>query len=52
MKWMQPIRSTVQNTGYWDAPGTHWALLQHKKHPGRNEEYSNGNKEKFIRNQQ
>ena len=27
----QPIRCTVQNTGYQDAPGTHWVLQQHKK---------------------
>ena len=29
----QPIRCTVQNTGYQDAPGTHWALQQHEKRP-------------------
>ena len=33
----QPIRCTVQNTGYQDAPGTHWVLQQHKKDPGSNE---------------
>ena len=27
----QPIRCTVQNAGYQDAPGTHWLLQQHKK---------------------
>ena len=34
----QPIRCTVQNTGYLDAPGTHWVLQQHKKDPGNNED--------------
>ena len=25
------MRYTIQNTGYQDAPGTHWILQQHKK---------------------
>ena len=29
--------STGQNTGFQDAPGTHWVLQQHKNDPGRNE---------------
>ena len=33
----QPIRYTVQNTGYQDATGTHWVLQQHKKDPGSKE---------------
>ena len=33
----QPIRYTVQNTGYQDAPGTHWVFQQHKKDRGSNE---------------
>ena len=36
MEIEQPIRCTVQNIGYQDAPGTHWVLQQHKKDPGRN----------------
>ena len=31
------MRRTVENTGYHEAPGTHWLLQQHKKDPGRNE---------------
>ena len=33
----QPMRCTVQNTGYQNASRTHWELQQHKKDPGRNE---------------
>ena len=33
----QPIRYIAQNTGYQDAPGTHWVLQQHKKDPGNKE---------------
>ena len=39
-KWQRdswPIRYTVQNTGYQDAPETHRVLQQHKKDPGSNE---------------
>ena len=27
----QPIRYRVQNTGYQDAPGTHWKIQHYKK---------------------
>ena len=43
----QPIRYTVQNTGYQDAPGTHWVLQQHKKDPGNNEGHITWNKKKI-----
>ena len=33
----QPIRCTVQNSGYQDAPETHWVLQWHKRDPGGNE---------------
>ena len=52
MKDSQPIRYRVQNTGYQDAPGTHWVLQQHKKAPGSNEDCITWNKEKYTGNQQ
>ena len=43
------MRCTVQNTGYHEAPGTHWLLQQHKKDPGRNEGYIKLNFKKIYR---
>ena len=36
----QSIRYRVQNTGYKDAHGIQWVLQQHKKDPGKNEDYT------------
>ena len=36
----QHIRCRIQNTGYQDAPGTHWVLQRHQTDPGRNEGYT------------
>ena len=38
----------VQDTGYKDAQGTQWVLQQHKKDLGRNEGYTNWNKEQYT----
>ena len=40
----QSIRYRVQNTGYKDAQGIQWVLQQHKKDPGKNEDYTKWNK--------
>ena len=48
----QSTRCRVQNTVYKDSPETQWILQQHKKDLGRNEGYTNRNKEQFMGNQQ